>query len=728
MRTIHLSLSHILCIGASVLFLSSCSDDDTPAYRDSNLPDIEEGQLDIAGGYNVLMLDCDQIDDFRHPLGTRKSTTVSVDESCPYIFEVVKDNDDAQYLMARLRHDHNPEFIGTKSYMLHLTTTDGAQSKDVRIVVRNLSSPTSVNDYAYNIGKGTDIYADLGNVKYPVLEFDAIAAHLTDNVNNVQQAIHFEIGGERYEETMERMSVSVGLDGSSPTINSKHKFFFTAGGSFGQESLNHSIKNYEYYLGFYGKVMAEVKLNPDWLIPYQADDNLCELLEPTINDALNNPGSPVYQKYPDTQEGIFSLLDHYGAHVITKAAFGGTYIWMYGRKENAYEHSIGHDASAHMSFKGTNGKPATEWVEMYQKIHSSPYISANGVGSDYDYDYEKASDAFERSVVTGGDANTDIVTWESNFSTEKPDKWVIVSYKTLDDDEARMIPLYEFIDDKTSQRYKAIKEYWEAYQDSKYEDPAEDKIVLADFMMKKASSSSHQSGEPKSFVAEGPDGNKYIYFPMMANGNFLYADSDGGFVYREQQGYAAETNQDHFVSADTEACHYWYYALAYDSECNGITDILFDNDDHSGYTRRGDHANDGVSGLIDNNYVYVKTGTSSTPCAEKIKAVGLYNHSNKDKNSDPDKWRIWATSGGAEMKKPFENSESISAFDSYWEPWDNDGHTSTLKVSTDFYIGGLGTANDIRIFYQTKDLPLTKLSFGEGNTSGPIVHPKKWGE
>lgn len=727
MSKFKLTLSHIFHIGMSLLLLSSCSDD-TPSYSDSNLPDIEEGQLDIAGGYNVLMLDCNQIDNFRHRLGTRKSVIISVDDECPYIFEIVKDKDALQYLKARQRRDRNLEFIGTRSYMLHLNTTDGSQTKDVKIVLRNLASPTSVNEYAYNIGKGTDIYADLGNVKYPVLEFNAIAAHLTDNVNNVQKAIHFEIGGERYEETMERMSVSVGLDGSSPTINSKHKFFFSAGGTFGQESLNHSIKNYEYYLGFYAKVMAEVKLNPDWLIPYQANDNLSELLEPTINDVLNNPGSPIYQNYPDTKDGIFNLFDHYGAHVITKAAFGGTYIWMYGRKENAYEHSIGLDASAHMSFKGTNGKPATEWVEMYQKIHSSPYISANGVGSNYDYDYEKASDAFERSVVTGGDANTDIVTWESNFSTENPDKWVIVSYKTLDDDEARMIPLYEFIDDKSSQRYKAMKEYWGAYQDSKYKELTEDKIVLADFMMKKASSSSHEASEPKSFVGTGPDGNKYIYFPMMANGNFLYADGDGNFVYRDQQGYAAETNQDHFVSADTKACHYWYYALAYDSECRGITDILFDNDDHSGYTRRGDHANDGVSGLIDNNYVYIKTGTSSTTTSEKIKAVGLYNHSNKDNISNPAKWRIWATSGGAEMKMPFENPDNINSFDTYWDPYDNDGHTSTLKGSTDFYIGGLGTANDIRIFYQTKDLPLTKLSFGEGKSTGPILHPKKWGE
>lgn len=718
--------AHACVFGLVAVLLAGCSEDEAPGLDDSRLPDVEEGQIDISGGYNVLMLDASQPESFRHRLGTRKNVRVSVDEGCPFRFEVVTEADTSRYIVATRVAD--VPVPGTRAYTLRLATEDGRQSKDVKMVVRSLSSPTSVGEYAYNIGRGTNIYADLGNVTYPVLHFDAIAAHLSDNVNNVQQAIHFEIGGERYEETMHEMSVNVGLDGNSPTLGTKHKFFFSGGVTFGQQNMDHKINNYEYYLGFYGKVMAEVKLNPDWLIPYQDGDSLSNLLDPTVNDVLNNPGSATYRNYPDTEEGIFRLLDHYGSHVITKAAFGGTYIYMYGRRENAYEHSIGHDASAHLTFKGTNGEPATEWVELYQKIHSSPYISLNGVGSDYDYDYEKASDAFERSMVTGGDANTDIVTWESNFSTEAPSKWVIVSYTTLDDPEGRLLPLYEFVDDKGSARYKAIKEHWEKYEDSKYAGLIEDKLVLADFYMKKADTDSHRDGEPKSFVGTGPDGKMYIYFPMMANGNFLYADGSGNFVYRDQQGYAAETNQDHFVSADTKACHYWYYALGYDSECNGMTDIMFDNSDHSGYTRRGDHANDGVGGLIDNNYVYVKTGTSSTPYEEKIKAVGLYNHSNKDKISSPEKWRIWATSGGAEMKLPFENSENIRNFDEYWEPWDNDGHTSAAKGSNDFYIGGLGTANDIRIFYQTKDLPINRLSFGKGQTSGKIVHPKKWGE
>lgn len=706
--------------------LAGC-DDDESRCGPSRFPELEEGALDIAGGYNVIMLDSRNPQSLRHRLGTRRDVRVTVDGDCPFRFDIASDADSTRYLVAAI-NDKATAAAGVRSYRLHLKTADGTQSKEVRIVARNLSSPTDVKEYAYNIGKGTNIYNDLGNVTFPVLSFEAIAPHLSDNVNNVQQAIHFEIGGERYEETMERMSVSVGLDGSSPTINTKHKFFFSGGATFGQESLDHSIKNYEFYLGFYGKVMSEVKLNPDWLITYMEDGALCDLLDPTVNDVLNNPGSATYARYPDTKEGIFQLLDHYGAHVITKAAFGGTYIWMYGRKENAYEHSIGHDASAHMMFKGTNGQAATDWVDIYNKKHSSPYISANGVGSDYDYDYEAASGAFERSMVTGGDANTDIATWEKNFTTESPAKWVIVSYKTLDDPEARFIPLYDFVEDKESERYKAIKQYWEEYEQSKYTELPEDKLVLADFFMKKSGDGSHRNGEPKSFVSTGPDGKKYIYFPMMANGNFLYADDKGNYVYQEQQGYAAQTNQDHFVSGTTKACHYWYYALAYDSECNGITDILFDNDGHSGYTRRGDHANDGVEGLIDNNYVYIATGTSSTPSSDKIKAVGLYNHSNKDKTGSRDLWRIWATSGGAEMKMPFHNSETENNFNNYWEPWDNDGHTSTTKGSNDFYIGGLGTANDIRIFYQKKDLPVGKLCFGEGKTTGQILHPKKWGE
>lgn len=724
-RTIYCFLS--MCVTA--LALTGCSSDDFSEFDDSKFPEVEEGAIDISRGYDVIMLDCSKLEQFSHLLGTRKNVVVTSPGDCPLKFEVFRDKDSLSYLRASVRDANALDLTGVRSYDIQLATRSGEQQKNVKMVLRTSApSPTTVGEYAYNIGRGTDIYKDLGNVKYPVLDFNSIASHLEDNVNNVQKALNFEISGERYEETMEKMSVSVGLDGSSPTINTPHKFFFTAGASFGQETMKHSISNYEYYLGFYGKVMAEVKLNSDWLLPYKSDGSLCELLDSTVNDALNNPGSPVYQNYPDTKDGIFRLLDHYGAHVITKAAFGGTYIWMYGRKENAYEHSIGHDASAHAMFKGTSGTPATDWVQLYQKIHSSPYISANGVGSDYDYNYEEASGAVESTVVTGGDANTDIDTWEKNFNSESPSKWVIVSYKTLDDDNEGMIPLYEFVCDTNSSRYNAIKKYWTSYFESKYSAKEEQTLVLADFMMKKGGSQNHEHGDPKSFVAVGPEGKKLIYFPMMANGNFLFADSDGGMVYTEQQGYAAETNQDHFVSGDTKNTHYWYYALAYDNECNGITDIAFDNGDHSGYTRRGDHANDGVGGLIDNNYVLIKTGSSSTPTSDKIKAVGLYNHSNKDKTCSPNKWRIWATSGGAEMKLPFENADNIRKFDEYWEPQDNDKHTSTQSWSNDFYIGGLGTANDIRIFYQKKNLPVSNLSFGDGNMTGKIVHPKKWGE
>lgn len=702
----------------TLVMLNGCSDSDDCQCEidDSRLPLLEEGQPDITGGYNVLIINAADVYEFKHKLGTRKNIRLIADDNLPYKFTIYTEADTSRYLMVESVVDNDIAVRGPKVLNLRLETSDGDLRKDLRIVVRDVASPTSVSEYAYNIGKGTNIFADLGNVTYPVLDFNTIAPQLSDNVNNVQQAIHFEIGGERYDETMSKMSVSVGLDGTSPTINTKHKFFFSAGATFGQESMDHRIKNYEYYLGFYGKVMSEVKLNPDWLLPYEEDGTLYTLLDPTINDALNNPGSPIYKNYPDTEEGMFALFDHYGTHVISKAAFGGTYIWMYGRKENAYEHSIGHDASAHVMFKGTNGEPATTWVEVYQKKHSSPYISANGVGSDYDYDYEEASASFERSMITGGDANTDIETWEQNFSTEKPDKWVIVSYKTLDDGDARLIPLYEFVQDKSSDRYKMMTECWEKYEESKYVELYEDELVLADFYMKKSGSQSHEKGEPESFVGTGPDGKKYVYFPMMANGNFLYGD---------QRGYAVETNQDKFVEGDTKRCHYWYYALGYDSECNGITDILFDNKDHSGFTRRGNHANDGVSGLIDNNYTYIKTGTSSTPTSDKIKAVGLYKH-DKDVKYKPS--LLMATSGGAEMKLPFENSENIGNFESYWGATSESGHVSEVSGSNDFYIGGLVTKNDIRVFYQKTSLPIGSLSFGEGKTSGKIQHPKKWGE
>lgn len=697
--------TNLLVASLLMLNFTSCSDDNTPDFviDDSDIPDLVTGALDIANGHNVIFVDADELSNFSFTLGTKRNVSMDTPEGMPFKIRIVTDNDTTRRIVCD--EAGRPELDSPVTYKLHLYTADRTQEKDLRLVIRPKGSgPTDIGEYAYNIGRGTKYWDDLGNVTYPILDFNQIASHLADNVNNVQKGVQFEIGGTRYEETMSTMSKSLGLSGQKPM-----KGMPCAGGAtFSQEKCTHNTVNYEFYLGYYSRVMAEVKMNTDWLANIVEDGELYSLLDETANDALNNPGSGAYKQYANNREGIFKFLDHYGTHVITQASFGGNYIYLYGRRENSYETSVSRDATANitMKFPGDQ-KRATTWLEQYQRKHNSPYISASYSQSSYNSDYQEASRSFEKIVATGGDGDTDIASWEEKFSTESPAKWVIVSYTTLDSDgDGHLMSISDFILDNS--RKEAVEKYLDEYYDSKVEPAKVDRLVLADVMMK-TGPDHHPKGDAKSFVATAHDGKKYIYYPMMATDAHRYSS---------QQGYCLETNQDEYIQAVTDKGHYWYYALGYDSDCDGFSSVRFHDDTHKGWVRRGNHCGDGIDGRMQHNYVLICTERSgSLTYEEKVKAVAISRTDRKDLIPSDE---FIGTTGGSEKQMPFASGNSRTTFDNYWKTWKK-------YDSNHFYEGGLwATKHDLHILFSTEPLPLNSLSFGDRKENGPIQHPKKW--
>ena len=696
----------------ATLALGACSSDDNTSglIDDKNLPDLTDGSLDLANGRSVVIVDADDIESYRLLLGTKRNVTAGVPDGFPLKVEVVTAADTTRYLS----FSHKGDLAAMDAPAVYDLTlelvSDPTVKKELKLVVRpHGSSPTDVNEYAYNIGKGTKVWSELGNVTYPVMDFSQIESHLSDNVNNVQTGVEFEIGGERYEETMERVCQKVGLG----ALGRGGGYALTGSTTFSQEASTKNIQNTEFYLGYYSKVMAEVKLNPDWIENIKAKGELFSLLDETTNDAMNNPGSGAYKQYANDKEGVKKFLDHYGTHVITQGAFGGNYIYIYARRENAYENSVGHDASANITLRYNGTDKATTWLQQYQRKHSSPYINPSVDASDYTAEYQDVSHYYEMVKATGGDADTDIASWEEKFSSESPSKWVVVSYATLDSEgKGNLLPILDFIVDP--ERRAAVDKYFEDYLREKVQPLVEEKIVLADFMMK-AGSDGHKHGDPKSFISTGPDGKKYLYMPVMAS---------LAHEYPTQAGYALETNQDKYVVGTTTKGHYWYYALGYDSECAGFSKMRFDNKSHDGWVKRGDNANHGVTGALDDNYVqlYVKD-SGRLKYEEKIKAAIITYVNNHDIH-----WygSYLGTAGGAEMQMPFDSQVSKDNFESYWSKSVN--FPSEHNYDYPFYDGWLQTPNQFCLGYSFKELPVKKLSFGEGNTKSPIQHPHKWGE
>lgn len=713
----HHRATRLCTVAVSLAFLASCSDDNPidDGIDDSRLPQLEADAPDISNGFYVLMADIDNLQNFRHRLGTKKNVKVEMKDAdnSPVNISIVTDADTTRHLvLTRKDTQRSPmELESPRVIDFTISLADGTMAKNLKLVCRQVGSSSVSEDdlkFANKIGMGTKIWMDMGNVTYSVLDFRYVEPKLT--VTSNLSGAFFEIGGTRYEETMEKMSLNLGASGNGSILGTARKFIFTGAANYSQSKVTHNIKNYETYLGYYQKSMAEAKLNPLWISNMRQDGTLYAVLDSCANDVFNNPGSKLYMEYPNTRDGIFRLLELYGTHVVMQGTFGGSYMFMYARKENAYETSIGHDASASMKMELGSKEEATTWLQAYKaKFSSSPYISAESGGGDYSSDYKEVSDAFILVLSTGGSGAIDINTWESKFSAKDPSEWALISFLTKDSDgDGRLADIREFVLDPD--RKAALDKYWEEFLTKQVGESTEDRLVLADFMMK-TGAEQHVDGKPESFVGTGPDGKKYIYFPIMANDNNPYSKWDG---------YALETNQDEYLVAISDKTHYWYYALGYDSSCNGILDIRFSNKEHSGWVRRGNNANEGISVDIHNKQVLVKPGDSATPFEDKVKAVAVTKSINAKKDAPAD--RIVGSSGGSEKKLPFATTENWNKFNDYWKSY-------RMYDDTQFYTAAI-LVHDHPLYVITNCTPLTitNLCFGERNSTGKIQHPKKWGE
>lgn len=684
-------VSTIITLG---LLFTGCSDNES--NPGNPLP--TDGVNDVTLGYNSIIMDIDNLTSI--PLHNDAEVTLSNDN--PNVEFFVEKLGDRQVITPSFKQpiENIAKPFTTKVNVKVNNTESSLSDKDIYVSFRrkaNSEAKDSDVNYARAIGKGTKPWGDMGNVTYPILSFDDIYSELSLNENLTDESIFFETSGEKYISSLEYISASVGLSGTIPVEGA----LLSGSAAYGYDKSETKSNAYEYYIGYYGKSMSEVKLNPDWIIA--RTEELLALLDPTANDALNNQASAVYQNYPNTKEGIYKLLDNYGTHVITKAVFGGNYITLYAREENAYETTVGHDASVAISGTTKLSTGSQNWSQVYVDKTNSQAIEINASGSNYSSESELANKSFHIITVKGGNACVDMTSWDESVNAESRDSWIPISYLTKDandDEDNGLIPISKFIVDKD--RQEAVETYLEEYYNEHCVTLKDSPMVIVDFMMK-TGSNDHKNGEPASFVAKDPTGVYRHYYPMMANKNAPVDD-----------GYAIETSQSDYVVASDNNDHYWYYALGHVDEnagFYGITDVLFDDMDHDGYTKRGDNTNTGITGVLDENYVYLKYASKGTPQKQLITGIGL-------RETDNDK--IIASTGGTEMVYPWGSDDS--RFNNYWS--DSNSYTTNIDK---WFAGALVKNCNFKPAYTTKPLDVN-FSFGNGNTKGHICHPKKWGE
>lgn len=715
-------LSHLKHYGIIMccwgFFFSSCSQSEVEnGYVPS---DVSSSSLDLTGGYNVIVLNPENIDGYRLKL----STTLPVkaeDENSLFRFEQIIEKDHS-YLIAKLKttkSDKEPKTINVKLEVEESPTLN----KEVKIVLQPSSNNglKSEEDFKSRVkelfGYGAHVWKDLGDHGSGKILNTSLISDLVDatTVNGLKYT-NFEISGHTLSESMHRFSMNVGLsfDGAS---SAKTKYAFAGSVSAGGSETTSTKEAIEYYMGYSGAQMGEAQLDINTMI----NKNYLSYIDTTFNDVLNNPGSSVYQKYPDTPEGINKLLDYYGTDVITQGSFGGYAIGLYGRSENAYQHDVTYDVSASLNVSKKDESTAESDVDKVLKYLRQKNGMAEGGGfsigiSGEESEYFEASKAVSLGYMRGGNGETSMDKWKV---TSDPNNWILISYNISNGDLNTFIPIQAFVADTSSARYKMIVQqigtaenspYFESkkmFVDGVYESP----LVVADFMMK---ISSNRNGEPKPFVAKGPDNKKRVYYPVMANEHAP-----------QNKGYALNTQTDYFICgtrSNTKKGHYWYYALDQADNCYGITDVIMNNNSNNGgYVRRGDHANGNVVGCINNNYVWLKYGEKSTKTEDKIKGIGLYYLNDCQ-------YVVLGSTGGTEMISTWSDS-AYKYFDSYWGSTNKIPHQNVRYKGEDskFYEGGLCTKRNFSVCYTREEIKKSMIGTS-GDPENGICHPRLWGE
>lgn len=761
MKNLKSSVVSLLLLGGLVCF-TGCQNDDELS-EDASIEDyVPEGAKDVAGGALVHIIDEDDLENRALPLSVLREVDIEPAQSDYIKFTCEQKEDGKWYVVPQIVRalDKPFEIIPVK-----ITPREYPEkARTVLMVLRQGSTETKAGDpitsvYSEVLGKSTRCYNEFGNTVGSVLLYDKISQlgeeYLTANTTQKEFSM-IEFSGDSYEKTMENWSFNVGAsfkksrkkgltdgemiqwttnggtdEGLSNILSQKPTYVWSGSFDFGMSGSLSASEAYEYYLNLYHVKMSEVKLNMSAFEQEKKDSALLALLSPVFVNALNTEMD---------RNKANAFFDEWGTDVITQGSFGGYNIYIYGRKENVYEQSVGFDAQGSLKRSKTTTS-GTTWQDIYKNAHSD-YAEGHFDVAYQNQNYEQASKAVSLQFSTGGDlAINDPQKWLDGFNSDGSDsKWALISYSVSSDEKTDSIchiyPIEEIVGqiaftyeqlvtDRTESDSEALSTLLKNYSEllNAKDDYLNSKLaviypksrlVLADIIIK-SGTNGHKKGEPEPFVAQDPnDQNNYlVYYPMMANMNAP-----------TNKGYAFEFSQKEYVVASDEDDKYIYYAMAPSDDCLGIVDAVFCQKKTAEgfpngryYVARGVHADENMPGALDNNYLFVKyydEGVDQDP-AKKVTAVAMVNCDDNDK--------IIASTGGSELRMNATQTEE-NKFNEFWSRDKWDWYTGEERVGKNwvFYKGGLVFHNRFFVVYTTQDLAI------EHFRESSVWQPKKWGE
>ena len=727
-----------------VFFTSACSNDEVKApEKDPEKPDISM-EDDILKGKYFYYVNLSDLNTDNYIIDSTEPVDLLFDDESENLFSIgIEEKNGIQYIKAIL-----PNSFEGGRYVIGATMTGrktGQQRHVIFIVDDDLENVDKVSNsetdddleraLRQRLGKGTVCFRELGNGKNDLLLRDVFP--MMDNSLVFRQRTPStdmdEIHENSFKSMCKKWGFSLGLSGAYQG--------FSGAFNLGMQGNKRTTNDYEYYMCYVKAKCMEGKINMVEL-ERMATRN-AESAQRVISFFPTSFLEDILETKTEELD-ISKFFETWGTDMIYQASLGGQSSFIFSREENTNFTSIGADIKAKVAYEKESKKDdkVENLYKLILSLTSKPELQVEGK-FDFSYNkenYNSASRAELKYKSEGGNnTNGDMAKWIEGLQDSKDsDKWVVISYKISSDptassgDDWYLYPidklatilvdavatemesnlgeitkkdsnLLEIARENITKIKLARKKY---IDENALDEQGKSNLVLCDVMMKYQDT--RRKGGPEPFVAPDPRDNSKnrTYYPMMANENFNNNKSTA-----KMRGKGLDTNDEVFVAAVHYGSHYWYYALAHENDCDGIGDIKFLTEDEARkdypfYTKRGDHARNGLGGLLVNKrHVYVKFIDKNETTTEKITAFGLWDNKAKTGSSQDEK-HIFASTGGAEYFSVFTESE-YNKFKNFW----NTSKVKKTKGDLKFYQGG-GAVTPHPFFpvYSTESLPLLQES------------------
>ncbi|MBQ8241612.1 MAG: hypothetical protein IJZ38_12430, partial [Bacteroides sp.] len=458
------------------------------------------------------------------------------------------------------------------------------------------------SEYSSVLGKGTNSFGKLGNTTQSVLLYDAIK-HLPETHVTINPAYHekfISLNCQDKEETFKNWTGELGLDLQKKfkkkfqtldlaTLRPKWveteeiKSKLNVSVDLGVDVSIKEAVDYEFSLNIAKAHCSEISMDME---RYEWGGNNAKV--DTLLFTLVNPDFVDQLEVDSTKFDPVKFMDRWGTDVITRGAFGASWVYIYGRKQNIYETTQNYDA--HVAVSVTH--PQNVEIKNMAQIFAMKMAGMDGtqVDAKYSYmneNYQETTKSLTAKLTYGGHLGKSEWSEFTNGIETNPALWTLMSYRLSGDTETeedideghKIYPIENMaynllvmyyqrtMNDttltdkgdhmKTFQNYlanvNAISEAKPDYIDknSLVVEKRSD-MFLVDVMMK-SGKNGKQKGEPKPFCAKDYRGEWRMYYPMMAN---AYSP------VKEDIYYALETSQYEYNVGIDRSDHYWYYALA----------------------------------------------------------------------------------------------------------------------------------------------------------------------